>query len=180
MIWATVNSQSCFLLTAEFLHLWMQKIKSIWFCYWPYGVVHVWSLLLCCWKRVLAMTNAFSWQNSVSLWPSFCTPRPNLPVTPGISWLPTFAFHSPIIKRTFFRGVLVLEGLIGLHRIFQLQLPQHCWSGYRLRLLWYWMACLGNKRNHSVILRLHSSTEFWTLLLTMMATPFLLRDSCPQ
>ena len=23
---------------------------------------------------------------------SFCTPRPNLPVTPGISWLPTFAF----------------------------------------------------------------------------------------
>ena len=24
------------------------------------------------------------------------------------------------------------------------------------------------------------STAFWTLLLTMMATPFLLRDSCPQ
>ena len=32
---------------------------------------------------------------SVSLCPvSFCTPRPNLPVTPGISWLPTFAFQS--------------------------------------------------------------------------------------
>ena len=44
------------------------------------------SLLLCCWKRVFAMTSAFSWQNSVSLCPaSFCTPRPNLPVTPGIS-----------------------------------------------------------------------------------------------
>ena len=28
----------------------------------------------------------FSWQNSVSLFPaSFCTPRPNLPNTPGIS-----------------------------------------------------------------------------------------------
>ena len=26
--------------------------------------------------------------------------------------------------------------------------------------------------------RLHPSTAFWTLLLTMMATPFLLRDSC--
>ena len=38
------------------------------------------------------MTSVFSWQNSVSLWPaSFCTPRPNLPVTPGISRLPTFA-----------------------------------------------------------------------------------------
>ena len=30
------------------------------------------------------MTNAFSWQNSISLCPaSFCTPRPNLPITPG-------------------------------------------------------------------------------------------------
>ena len=33
-----------------------------------------------------AMTSAFSWQNAVSLCPaSFCTPRPNLPVTPGVS-----------------------------------------------------------------------------------------------
>ena len=29
-------------------------------------------------------------------------------------------------------------------------------------------------------LRLHPSIAFRTLLLTMMATPFLLRDSCPQ
>ena len=35
-------------------------------------------------------------------------------------------------------------------------------------------------RDHSVVLRLHPSTAFQTLLLTMMATPFLLRDSCPQ
>ena len=49
--------------------------------------------LLCCWKRVFAMTCVFSWQNSVSLCPaSFCTPRPNLLVTPCSSWLPTFAF----------------------------------------------------------------------------------------
>ena len=40
-------------------------------------------------------------KNSVSLCPaSFCTPRSNLPVTPGISLLPTFAFQSPMIKRT--------------------------------------------------------------------------------
>ena len=32
------------------------------------------------------MTSAFSWQNSISLCPaSFCIPRPNLPVTPGVS-----------------------------------------------------------------------------------------------
>ena len=37
---------------------------------------------------------------------SFCIPKPNLPVTPGVSWLPTFAFQSPIMKRTSFLGVL--------------------------------------------------------------------------
>ena len=52
------------------------------------------------------MTSVFSWPNCISLCPaSFCTPRPNLPVTPGISWLPTFAFQSPITKKTSFLGV---------------------------------------------------------------------------
>ena len=46
------------------------------------------------------MTSEFSWQNSVSLCSaSFCTPRPNLPVTPSISWLTTLAFQSPVMKR---------------------------------------------------------------------------------
>ena len=59
--------------------------------------------LLCCWKRVFAMTCVFSWQNSVSLCPaSFCTPRPKLPVTPGVSWLPTFVFQSPWWEECFF------------------------------------------------------------------------------
>ena len=52
------------------------------------------------------MTSAFSWQNSIHLCPaSFRIPRPNLPVTPGVSGLPTFAFQSPIMKRTSFLGV---------------------------------------------------------------------------
>ena len=76
---------------------------------------------------------------------SFCIPRQNLLVTPGISWLPTFAFQSPIMKRASFI-VLVLEGLVGLHRTVQLQLLQHYWSGHRLGLLWYWMVCFGNKQ----------------------------------
>ena len=52
------------------------------------------------------MTSVFSWQNSISLCPaSFCIPRPNLPITPSISWLPTFVFQSPIMKSTSFLGV---------------------------------------------------------------------------
>ena len=76
---------------------------------------------------------------------SFCTPRPNLPVNPGISWLPTFAFRSPIMKGHIF-GVLLLEGLVCLHRIIQLQLLQCYWLGHRFGLLWYWMVCLGNEQ----------------------------------
>ena len=92
------------------------------------------------------MTSAFSWQNSVSLCPaSFCTPRPNLPVTPGVSWLPTFAFLSPIMKRASFWS-LVLEGLVGLHKTIQLQLLQYYYSVHRLGLSWHWMFFLGNKQ----------------------------------
>ena len=51
------------------------------------------------------MTIVF-WQNSVSLYPaSFCTSRPNLPVTPGIFLTSYFAFQSPVMKRTSFFGV---------------------------------------------------------------------------
>jgi len=42
--------------------------------------------------------------------------------------------------------VLVLKGLVGLHRTIQLQLLQHYCLGHRLGLLWYWMVCLGNKQ----------------------------------
>ena len=105
------------------------------------------SLCLCHWKKVFAVTSLFCSQNSVSLCsPSCCTPRPTLPVTPGISLLPTFAFQSSRWKgHLFLFLLLVLVGLVGLHRTnSQLQLLQHYCSGHRLVLLWYWMVCLGN------------------------------------
>ena len=42
--------------------------------------------------------------------------------------------------------MLVLEGLVGLHRTVQLQLLQHYWLGHRLGLLCYCMVCLGNEQ----------------------------------
>ena len=52
---------------------------------------------------------------TVSLCPaSFCTPRPNLPITPGISWLSTFAFQSPKMKKwCWSSGCMALEQLWG-------------------------------------------------------------------
>ena len=73
------------------------------------------------------MTSAFSWQNSINLCPaSLCTPRSNLPVTPGVSCLSTSAFLSPIMKRTSFLGVSSRR-FVGVHRTIQLQLIQHYW-----------------------------------------------------
>ena len=106
MIWGTVSTQSCFcwlyraspcLAAKNIINLIL--VLTIWWC------PCVESSLVC-WKKVFAMTSAFSWQKPISLWPvSFCTPRPNLPVTPGVSWPPIFAFQSPIMKRTSFLDV---------------------------------------------------------------------------
>ena len=105
MIWATRSSQSCVcwlyraspsLAAKNIINL--ISVSIIWWC--PC------SLLLCCWKKVFAMTSAFSWQDSISLCPaSFCTPRSNFPVTPGVRWRPTFAFQSPVMKKTSLLGV---------------------------------------------------------------------------
>ena len=152
MIWATVSSQSCFcwlyraspsLAAKNIISLIL--VLTIWWC----PCVESSLLLL---EEVFAITSAFSWQNSISLCrASFCTPRLSLPVTPGASWLPTFAFQSPIMKRTSFLGVSSRRFLLGLHRTVQLQLLQLYWLGHRLGLPWYWMVCLGTNRDHSVI-----------------------------
>ena len=177
MIWAIASSWSCFywlyraspsLASKNIINLIL--VLTTWWC----PCVESSLVLL-----VFAMTSACSWQNSVSLCPaSFCTPRPNLPVTPGISWLPTCAFPCPIMKRTSF-GVLFLEGLVGLHRTIQLQLfniiGQDIDLDYR-DIEWF---ALETDRHHSVIFEWHPNSAFQTLLLTVMATPFLLRVSCP-
>ena len=179
MIWATVSSWSSF--------CWLYRASPslaakniILFQCWPSGDVHLQSLLLYCWKRLFAMISAFSWQNSISLCPaSFRTPRPNLLVTPGVSLLPTFAFQSPVVKRTSFLAVSSKKS-VGLHRTVQLQLLQHYCLRHRLGLLWYWMICLERTEIILSFLWLHPSTAFWTLLLSMMTTPFLLGAACPR
>ena len=83
--------------------------------------------------------------------------------------------------------MLVLKRLVGLHRTIQIQLLQHYWLGIDLDYCGIEWFALETNRDLSVIffflilsfLRLHPSTAFQTLLLTMRAIPFLLRDSCP-
>ena len=55
-------------------------------------------------------------------------------------------------------------------------------SGWGIDLDYYDIEyfALETSRDHSVVFEIVPSTAFWTLLLTMKATPFFLRDSCPQ
>ena len=116
MIWATVSSRSCF--------YWLYRAS-------PYSTIknitNLISLLTIWWfpclesslvfeKRGFAVTNVFSPQNTVGLCPaSSGTPRPSLPLAPGVSWLPYFCFQSLMMKRKSF-SVLVVEGVVNLYR----------------------------------------------------------------
>ena len=89
--------------------------------------------------------------------------------------------HSgPLWWKGHLFGVLALEGLIGLHRTIQFQLLQHYWLEHRLGLLGYWMVCLGNEKRLFCHFWDCTQVLHFGLLLTMRATPLLLRDSCPQ
>ena len=57
-----------------------------------------------------------------------------------------FCILVPYNEKDIFFEVLVLEGVVGLHRTGQLQLLQHYWLGHRLGLPWYWMVSLGNEQ----------------------------------
>ena len=106
MIWATVSSWSCFcwpyraspsLAAKNRINL--ISVLTIWWC----PCVESSLVLL---EEGVCYDQCIFLQNSISLCPaSFCIPRPNLPVTLGVSWLPTFAFQSTIMKRTSFLGV---------------------------------------------------------------------------
>ena len=70
--------------------------------------------------------------------------------------------------------MLVIKGLVVLHRTIQLQLLQHYWLGHRdldyCDIEWF---ALETTEIILSFFRLHPSTAFWALLL---ATPFLLRE----
>jgi len=59
--------------------------------------------------------------------------------------------------------VVVLEGLVVLHRTVQLQLFQHYWLGHRLGLLLYWMVCVGNEQR-SFFRFWDCNQAFWTFV----------------
>ena len=68
--------------------------------------------------------------------------------------------------------------LIGLHRTVQFQLFSI--TGQAIDLDYCDIECFALETNHSVIFETASKYCILDSLLTMMATPFFLRDCCPQ
>ena len=140
MIWATVSSQSFFCWLCRACPSLVAKnisnlisVLTIWWC--PCGVFScfvergylLWSMLgktplkpLSCF--ILCSKAKFACYSRYLLISYFCIP---------VSYNEEDIFW-----------VLVLEGLVGLHRTVQFQLLQHYWLGHRLGLLWCWMVCL--------------------------------------
>ena len=173
MIWATGTSQSYFCSlyraspSSDAKNI-TNVISVLTICWCPY--------VLCCWKRVSAMTSVFSWQNSVSLCPaSFCISRSNLPVQVSLDFL--LLHSSPLWWKEHLFLVLVQKVFIE-----PLNFSFFSITGQGIDLDYWAIDGLPWKWTEIILsfLRLHSSTAFMTLLLTMRATPFLLRDSCQQ
>ena len=85
------------------------------------------SHLLCCWKRVFAVTSAFSWQNSVGLCFLLYS---KVRFTCYSRYLFTSHFYIlvPYSEKDIFFWVLVLESLVGHQRTIQLQHLVSCWG----------------------------------------------------
>ena len=110
------------------------------------------------------MTSVFSWQNSVFAMLHFVL-QGQICLLLQISLDSYFAVQSPMMKKIFLGGVLVLEGLVDLHRTIQLQLLQH-W-GIELDYCDIEWFSLETNRDHSVIFEIamapHSSTLAWKI-----------------
>ena len=106
MIWSTVNFWSCF--------CWLYRASP---CLAAKNIINLISVLTIWWcpcvdSSLVLLEEGVCYDQCAFLaklyqrLPCFiCTLRPYFFFSPGISWLPLFAFLSPIMKRTSFWGV---------------------------------------------------------------------------
>ena len=76
--------------------------------------------------------------------------------------------------------MLVIEGLVGLHRTVSFSFFSIADQGTDLDYCDVERFALETNRDHSVVFEIVSKYYISDILLTMMANLFFLRDSCPQ
>ena len=147
MVWATVSSWSCF--------CWLYRASP------SLAAKNIISLISVFGHLVMFMYRVFSCVvgRGCLLWPVCLLGKTLLPLPLFHSVLQgqiclllqvildfLLLHSSPLLWKGHLIWVLVLKGLVGLHRTVQLQLIQCYWSGHRLGLPWCWMVCLGNEQ----------------------------------
>ena len=161
MIWATVSSRSCF--------CWLYRAFPIFGCkeyhQSDFGIDHL-VMSLCRVFSCVVGRGCLLWSmHSLGktllafvllhfvLWGQIC-----LLFQVSLDFL--LLHSSPLWWKGHLFLVLVLEGLVGVHRTIQLQLLQHYWLGHRLGAVYYfnWFALEAN-RDHSAILKMAS--KYW-------------------
>ena len=145
MIWATVCSQSCFcwlyraspsLAAKNVINL--ISVLTIWWC--PRA-----ECLLCCMEEGVCYDQCVS-KTLLAFVLLHFVPQGQICLLLQVS-LDFLLLHSSFLQwKEHLLWVLVLEGLVGLHRTVQIQLLQHYWLGHRLGFMWYWMVCLGSEQ----------------------------------
>ena len=75
--------------------------------------------------------------------------------------------------------VLVLESLVGLHRLVT-QLLQHYWLGHRLGLLWCWVVALEMTWDRSAIFEIEPKYCISESFVDYKGALYLSKGSCPQ
>ena len=151
MTWATVSSWSCFCwLCKASLSLAAKNIinlilvLTIWCCPCLESSLVLLEEGVCCDQCVLlAKLLAFALHHSV------LQGQMSLLLQVFLDFL--LLHSSPLYWQGHLFWVLVLEGLVGLHRTVQLQLLQCYWLEHRLGLPWYWMVCLGNEHLSQIL-----------------------------
>ena len=147
MIWATVSSWSCF--------CWLYWDSSSSAAKNIINLISILDIWWCpCVESSLVLLEEGVCYDQCVLLAKLCQPLPCFVLYSKAKFAcysrflltSYFCIPVPYNKKAIFWGVLVLEGLIGLHRTIQLQLLQHYQLGHRLGLLGCWMVCLGNKQ----------------------------------
>ena len=112
----------------------------------------MYSLLLCFWKRVFAMSSELSWKTLLAFALLHFVLQGQICLLLQL-FLNFLFLHSISLwnGQDIFLGVLVLEAFVDLHRTVQLQLLQHYWSGHRLGLLWQHI----EKQRHFFVTKVH-------------------------
>jgi len=146
-------------------------VMSIWWCLYV-------SLLLCCWKRVFALTVSSLDETLLALGLLHFGLRGQTCLLLQVFWLPTL-HSSSLWWKGHLSLMLVLGGIVSLCRTFNFNFFISGW-GIDLDycdvewLPWKWTEIILST------LRLQPSKTFQTLLLTMRSMPLLLRDSWSQ